>query len=91
MRFADWIEAEGLSYEEAAQRIGVANGTVVWRYAHGRVPRPNILTRIVAATGGLVTPNDFHVLDPVPAAEAADPTSAKHDCHGPGATRERAA
>lgn len=60
MTFDEWIRAEDITFAEAARRIGVANASVARRYARaGRVPRPRVLARIVQATAGLVTANDF--------------------------------
>ncbi len=61
MRLRDYLTSEGLSYGRFAARIGVANGSVVMRYANGRLPRQKaIMEAIKRETGGLVTANDFY-------------------------------
>lgn len=71
MRFADWVSSMELSWDEAARRIGVANASVAWRYAHGSIPRPAIIRHIYAVTDGRVTPNDFYQIGPVDVCEPA--------------------
>ncbi len=59
MRLDDWISRKGMTREAFAALIDVEPASVT-RYANGdRVPRPTIMRRIVTATNGDVTPNDF--------------------------------
>lgn len=49
-----------MSYAAFAALIGVSNAKVAERYAKGaRIPRPEIIEKIEAATNGNVTANDF--------------------------------
>lgn len=67
MTFDEWINAEELTYEAAAKRIGVANASVARRYAKGiQIPEKKIMERIWRATAGKVTANDFYGLSPAP-------------------------
>lgn len=60
MTLSQYFEHTGDTVEGIARRIGVARWTVV-RYAKkGRVPKSDIMSRIVAATKGAVTPADFY-------------------------------
>lgn len=59
MKLADYLETVGETHEAFAARIGVSQVTIT-RYINGRrLPRPHVLTRIVSATKGAVTANDF--------------------------------
>jgi hypothetical protein len=61
MRLIDWIAAENLSYDAAARRLGLPNGTACRRYAHQvTIPRPPTMMQIYVVTKGRVTPNDFY-------------------------------
>lgn len=76
MKLADFLSATGMTHAAFAARIGVSQAAVS-RYAAGlRVPGPEQMARIAAATGSTVTANDFY--DVVPAdpggfAEASEP------------------
>jgi transcriptional regulator with XRE-family HTH domain len=59
MRLNDYLEASGTTPSAFARRLGVSSETVR-RYCEGtRIPRPEIMRRIVEATDNKVTPNDF--------------------------------
>ncbi len=67
MTLSEWLEGDKtatpprprMSQAEFARRIGHPQPTV-FRYTAGRIPEPDIMAKIVAATDGLVTPNDFY-------------------------------
>ncbi|CAO3351883.1 helix-turn-helix domain-containing protein [Azospirillum palustre] len=62
MTLDDWLNRTATKEEAFAALIGTSQATVN-RYRHGRrVPRPAVMARIAAATGGQVTANDFHGL-----------------------------
>lgn len=75
MKLAQYLTDNRISYSEFATVIGVANGTVVHRYASGkRIPEPATMARIVEKTDGQVQPNDFYDVAPIeakPEGEAA--------------------
>jgi transcriptional regulator with XRE-family HTH domain len=59
MKLSDFLTAERLTSAEFAEQIGVSHKAVAnWRRG-ARMPRPQVLTRIAAATRGQVTANDF--------------------------------
>lgn len=59
MTLAEYLEETRESYADFARRIG-STRQAVRRYAvEGRVPEPKAMQRIVFATGGKVTANDF--------------------------------
>ena len=59
MKLGDYLSEQQLSLEAFAGRIG-AHKSSVYHYVHGmRWPHADIMRRIVAATHGAVTPNDF--------------------------------
>lgn len=68
MKLATYLAAQEVKDAVFAERIGVTRMTL-WRYKSGdRRPEWDVLERIVQATGGQVTPNDF-----LAATEAGDP------------------
>ena len=76
MKLTDWLRQNGVSRAEFARRIGVSPGavTLICRGDGAWLSR-DTAERIVAETGGAVTPNDF-LLNP--------PTPRKgHDMHHP--------
>ena len=59
MKLSEYLENQGLSQEGFGRLIGVTQQAVE-RYVSGaRVPRPEVIRRIVDATDGAVEPNDF--------------------------------
>ena len=59
MQLREYLSAEKVSIPDFAKAIEVSVQTV-HRYLGGeRTPRPEIMQRIKAATGGKVQPNDF--------------------------------
>ena len=60
MTLKQYLSQQGMPCRVLAEKIGVKTETV-WRYAKtGRVPRPDILNRIVEATDGTVQHRDFY-------------------------------
>jgi transcriptional regulator with XRE-family HTH domain len=59
MQLAAYLKANGISDEDFGQRIGVTRQAVHRYKTFGRFPEKEILTLIVEATSGAVTPNDF--------------------------------
>ena len=61
MQLKAYLDDEGVTYDDFARRIGVANASVVHRYAvKGRIPRSRtIMAAIIRETGGMVQPSDF--------------------------------
>lgn len=59
MTLSDFLTEAQLTHAEFGRKIQTTQATVS-RYANGsRVPRPAVMARIQAVTGGRVTPNDF--------------------------------
>lgn len=66
MKLREYLSAKTLTANEFGRRIGVSQAAVT-RYASGaRIPEPKTMRRIVEATGGAVTPNDFYDLPAPP-------------------------
>ncbi len=59
MTLEDYRKSHGLTQKTLADSIEVGVSAVS-RYEQGRIPTPDVMARIVAATRGAVTPNDFH-------------------------------
>jgi transcriptional regulator with XRE-family HTH domain len=60
MTLRDYLDREGLTLAAFAKRIGTDHARTVERYAKGlTIPDRQMMPRIVDATGGQVTPNDF--------------------------------
>ncbi|HVI27499.1 helix-turn-helix transcriptional regulator [Hansschlegelia sp.] len=74
MTLAQYLAEHRLSHAAFAVMIGTSQAAVS-RYAlHRRMPRREHLQKIIEATGGAVTPNDF--MKPAEAAAAAQPEAA---------------
>ena len=70
MKLRAYMQKEGLGDAQFAERIGVHRQTVR-QYREGkRIPRPEIMRRIVEVTGGEVTAQDFY--DAAPARAEAE-------------------
>ena len=65
MKLTDWLRRNGVSRSDFARRIGVSPGavTLICRDGGGWLSRETA-ERIVAETGGAVTPNDFLLRPP---------------------------
>lgn len=69
MRLSDYLHKHGLSAAEFGRKAGITNRVTMSRYVRGlRIPRPDEMGRITAASDGEVTANDFYAAY----AEAAD-------------------
>lgn len=58
MKLQPYLKAERISEAKFGESIGVSQ-PAIHRYCKGRVPVPKIMRKIVAATAGKVTSNDF--------------------------------
>ena len=58
MRLNEYLSERGLTRAEFARQIGVKHISVT-RYLNGRVPEPSVMCKIIEATEGKVTANDF--------------------------------
>lgn len=59
MNLANYIKTSGRSPSDLAADIGVSTMALRYWISGKRIPRPDAMTRIVAATDGMVQPNDF--------------------------------
>ena len=76
MKLRDFLADRNLSEAELGRLLGVGQATVN-RYIRGeRIPRPEVMRRIVEVTEGKVGPADFYDLPPVGAAGAPQPEAA---------------
>lgn len=55
-----WREKNGLSLGDLGKQIGVNRSTLSNYETRSRIPRPAIMEKIRAATGGAVRPADFY-------------------------------
>lgn len=70
MKLRDFMMAREMSEAQFGRLLGIGQATVN-RYARGqRIPRPEVMRRIVEVTDGRVGPADFYDL-PRPGSEAA--------------------
>ncbi len=69
MKLKQYRQSQGQSQYDLARLLGTSAASIS-RYENGRIPEPEIMARIVEATGGTVTPNDFYDLPDDPS-EAA--------------------
>ncbi len=58
MTLESYLKQHGLTQFEFAARVGCEQPTIS-RFINGRVPSPEMMTKILEATDGAVTPNDF--------------------------------
>ena len=69
MKLKAYLSETGTSYSAFAEKIGTS-AEAVRRYVTGtRMPTPDVMARIVAATEGTVEPNDFYDIAPERAPE----------------------
>lgn len=61
MTVDEWLRTNDVTEAEFAERIGSSQAAVN-RYRKGRIPEPRVMRRILTATAGAVTPNDFYGL-----------------------------
>jgi len=67
MTLDEYLRSRDIPEQAFAAAIGVSQ-PAVHRYRRGmRRPSKPVMTRIVASTGGMVQPNDFHAADMGPA------------------------
>ena len=58
MKLKNWREQRNLTLAEMGAEVGVS-GVTIGRYEDGRLPKPDVLQRIIQVTDGLVTANDW--------------------------------
>ncbi|MGG5811443.1 helix-turn-helix domain-containing protein [Falsiroseomonas sp. CW058] len=67
MTLEQYRQSRGLTLAELARELGLHDARSVHRYLHGeRIPRPAVMRRIMAVTGGAVTASDFFAPPPIP-------------------------
>lgn len=72
MTLREWRESSRLTLAACAQKLGAANGEVVWKWETRRaIPRRAAMLRIWVETRGQVDANAFYDLPPL-AAEACE-------------------
>lgn len=60
MRLKDWMTSQNIGVPALAELVG-ATRQAVDGWARGRhIPRPDMMRRLVQATGGAVQPQDFY-------------------------------
>ena len=59
MKLSDWLAQNNMNAAEFGRRLGLKYPRNVYRYINGRIPPPEIIRQITAATDGAVTANDF--------------------------------
>lgn len=59
MKLNQYLSINKLTHADFAKKIGCRQPTIT-RYLSGRVPTPEIMSLIVKATNGAVTPSDFY-------------------------------
>jgi transcriptional regulator with XRE-family HTH domain len=58
MQFAEWFRSSGLTQQAFADRVGVTQGRIA-QLLDGDAPSLALAIKIMDATGGAVTPNDW--------------------------------
>jgi DNA-binding transcriptional regulator YdaS (Cro superfamily) len=73
MKLKDWLTKTGIQPSDFAKTIETQPAAVSRYCAGTRIPEKEVMPRIVAATNGEVTPNDFYGVDvagPQPSGDA---------------------
>ena len=72
MKLNEFLALNAVKQKDFAARID-ERATAINKYCLGqRIPRPDVMRKIFAATGGAVTPNDFFLSDEQIAAAGHD-------------------
>jgi predicted transcriptional regulator len=58
MRLEEYLTETGLTRAEFARQIGVSQFSIT-RYIEGRAPKTSVMCKIIEATEGKVSANDF--------------------------------
>jgi transcriptional regulator with XRE-family HTH domain len=58
MRLDEYLASNSVSRADFARQVGVSVESVR-RYLNGRVPEPSVMSKIIEATEGKVSANDF--------------------------------
>ena len=70
MKLSEFMAGQKIGDAEFARLIGVGSRMAVLRYRRGeRIPRPDVMRRIVEVTQGQVGPADFYDLPAGPSCE----------------------
>lgn len=69
MQLADYLKTNGISDDEFGQKIGVSRQSVHRYKTFDRFPEKPVLSEIIKATAGAVTPNDFLQAPPIAPSE----------------------
>ena len=73
MTIDEFLSGRHIASAAFAERVGATRQAVArWRSGE-RIPSPGLMVRIVAATAGAVTPNDFFDIDGIVAAADGGP------------------
>lgn len=60
MKLIDWRRLQRFTQKQAAEHIGVTQPTIAKCEAGTMIPRPALMSKIMSATDGAVTANDFY-------------------------------
>ena len=59
MTLSDYMRGEGMTDDAMSKKIGVSRSAVTQYRLGDRMPKPEIMLRLVKATGNLVSPLDL--------------------------------
>lgn len=77
MTLDEFRRAHGWSVSELAKKLGLHDARSAQRYLSGaRMPRPDVMRRIIDVTEGKVGPADFYALPPTSGAGGSQPEAA---------------
>lgn len=60
MKLKDWMKKNNKSQDEVAKELEITQGSVCYYVSGQKIPRTEIMQKIVAYTKGEVTANDFY-------------------------------
>lgn len=72
MKLKDYLAQNAVKQKDFAAHIGEKSARICLYCLGQRIPRPDVMRKIFAATGGAVTPNDFFLSDEQIAAAGRD-------------------
>lgn len=60
MDFRTWLDKENISQQQVAKDLDISQVAVCYYVNGKKIPRPEMMAKIVAYTKGEVTANDFY-------------------------------
>lgn len=59
MQLSEWMQSSGVNDQKLSERLGISRSAVTQYRLGDRMPKPEIMVRLVEATGNAVSPLDL--------------------------------